>query len=171
MPTPSNLAELILQLAKYEFCTKVKGITSLVFSGIPDNHRCFWKKLGVEGVAKLYASLTVTNDKVLDELDCDFANPAEERVFGYLTTMIGNMPVNDLRNFLRFTTGSSVCVSKNIKVIFNDSSGLGRSPFANTCGSTLHLPVSYLNYQDFSTEWTSILSDTDSKWKWCMDEY
>lgn len=113
MPTPSNL---IVQLAKFEFCSKPIGVTALVFSGIPEDHKRFWKELGVDGIASLYDSLTATTEKVLEELDCDTTNEAERRVFGYLTTMIGNMGINDVRNFLRFSTGSSVCVSKHIKI-------------------------------------------------------
>ena len=41
-------------------------------------------------------------------IDGDCKNPSEE---GYLTSLIGNMGTNDLQNFLRFTTGSSVCIA------------------------------------------------------------
>ena len=79
--------------------------------------------------------------------------------------------MNDLQNFLRFTTGSSVCIAKNLKIGFNDTCGLGRRPFANTCGYALELPSSYLNYHDFFSDWTAIFSATDDEWTWCMDEY
>ena len=113
--------------------------------GIPIQHKFFWLELGVDGIGELYTSLTVNTDKVLKMLSCAGVNEAEERVFGYLTTMVGNMGVNDLRNFLRFCTGSSVCVSKSILIEFNSSSGLSRSPFAHTCTNTLELPISYTN--------------------------
>lgn len=143
----------------------------MIHSGIPEAHKLFWRELGVDGISRLYTSLTVTTKKVLEKIKCDCMNCAEKRVFGYLITMIGNMGVNDVRNFLRFTTGSSVCVAKSITVCFNAISGLGRRPFANTCTYNLQLPVSYLNYHDFFSEWSAILSDTDNEWKWCMDGY
>lgn len=102
-------------------------------------------------------------------MESDPRNPAEERVYGYLTSMIGNMDVNDLQNFLRFTTGSSVCVTRKIEVLFCSTSGFARRPFAHTCSSTLQLPVAYVNFHDFYSEWQAVLSDTDSDWKWRMD--
>lgn len=106
----------------------------------------FWNQLCI---AQLYFSMTMDMNKILLALQCDSSNQAEERTFGYLHTMIGNMGTNELQNFLRFTTGSSVFLSKKIKVLFNDTSGLGRRLFASTCSSTLYLPVSYSNYNDF----------------------
>ena len=117
---------------------------------------------GVEGI---YTSLTV---KIIN---CDCQNPGEERILAYLTSLIGNMGTNDLHNFLRFTTGSSVCIAKKITVIFNTASGLARHPFAHACSNTLQLPVSYINFHDFSSEWYAILSDTSNKWKWRTDGF
>ena len=115
--------------------------------------------------------MTVTPDKVLKIIDGDCRNPCEERVFGYLTSLIGNMGTNDLHNFLRFTTGSSVCIADKITVAFNSSSGLARRPIAHTCSNTLELSASYVNYHDFSSEWYAILGDTNNEWKWRMDGF
>lgn len=169
VPTPTNLPQLIINVAKYEFCTKAAAAASMMHSGIPDKHRKFWIEMGVDGISSVYACLTVTSDKILSVLESDPRNPAEERVYGYLTSMIGNMGVNDLRNFLRFTTGSSVCVTRKIEVLFCSTSGFARRPFAHTCSSTLQLPVAYVNFHDFYSEWQAVLSDTDSDWKWRMD--
>lgn len=171
LPNPSNLAELILQVARYEFLKKPMGAIAMVHSGIPSEHREFWNQLCIEGIAQLYFSMTMDMNKILLALQCDSSNQAEERTFGYLHTMIGNMGTNELQNFLRFTTGSSVFLSKKIKVLFNDTSGLGRRLFASTCSSTLYLPVSYSNYNDFFSEWAAILNETDQEWKWRMDAY
>ena len=171
MPTPQNLAEIIVSVAKYEFCNKPAAATTMIYCGIPDEHKRFWCELGIDGISALYTSLTVTSDKVLKIIHCDCQNPAEERILSYLTGLIGNMRTDDLRNFLRFTTGSSVCVAQSIKVIFNTSSGLARQPYAHTCSNTLQLPVSYTNFHDFSSEWYAILGDTNNKWKWRMDGY
>lgn len=131
----------------------------------------FHRSTSIDGIGELvYSSLSVSAEKVLNIIECDAMNQAERRVFGYLTTMIGNMGVNDVRNFVRFTTGSSVCIAKKIGICFNTTYGLGRHPFANTCSNTLSLPVSYLNYNDFFMDWSAIFSQTDDEWKWCMDE-
>ncbi len=147
MPTPMNLPKLITQVAQFEFCSKPAGAISMIHSGIPDSNKSFWKKMGINGISGVYESLTVNSEKVLKTLEClGQENVAEEQIFSYLTTMIGNMSINELRNFLRFTTGSSVCVAKSILVSFDD---IRSHPFASTCVKSLILPVFYRNYHEF----------------------
>ena len=93
----------------------------------------------------------------------------QSRISGYLTTMIGNMPPNDLRLFMRFITGSCACISREIKVIFNNLSGLARRPCAHTCDCTLELPTSYCNYDDFNSDFQCILAKTHEEYIWRMD--
>ena len=45
MPTPSNLKQLLLQLAKYEFVAKSYAAISSMNQGIPSPHRPFWDSL------------------------------------------------------------------------------------------------------------------------------
>ena len=68
--------------------------------GIPEEHKKFWKDLGVNGIAHLYNNLTVTNNKVLALLCYNCKSPVEERIKGYLTTLIGNLGADGLRKFL-----------------------------------------------------------------------
>ena len=168
---PGNLIELMAKVAKFEFCCKPSAAIAMMHSGVPPDHSGFWERLGVAGVQKLYYSLSVTRSKVLSLLNGQCYSAAEEHIYGYLTTMIGNMSTNDLISFTRFVTGSSVCIARKIEVIFNSSSGFSRSPFGHTCTNTLELPLAYTNYHDFHTEWMSILSDTNDAWKWRMDCY
>ena len=141
---------------------------SMINSGIPQQHREFWKGLGVNGIKELYDTLVATPDKVFGLLDAFCANQAEEKVFGYLKSLIENTGADDLRNFLRFTTESSVCVTESITINFNSVSGLARYPFAHTCSNVLELPVVYNNYYDFSAEWSVILHNTSNQWNWWM---
>ena len=95
-------------------------------------------KQSVSSLSQLYESLTVTAKKVNDLLvHTDAQSMNEERVYGYLTTMIGNMNINELRSFLRFVTESTVCNSTKILVTFNSSTGLASRPLAHTCEPTL----------------------------------
>jgi hypothetical protein len=70
-------------------------------------------------------------------------NKAQQRVFGFLTSYVGNiMSMKSLRIFLRFVTGSSVVIGKNISVEFNCLSGLARRPIAHMwlhCGAAYHI--------------------------------
>ena len=73
-------------------------------------------------------------------------------MLGYLRTFIGNLNHQDLRNFLRFVTGSSVVIDKKISVTLYSLSGLARRPISYTCNCTLELSVTYLTYPDFVEE-------------------
>ena len=90
-------------------------------------------------------------------LQPEFKSMNEERIYGYLVCMIGNMNVNEGHNLLRFVTGSSVCSSTGITITFNSLSGLGRRPIPHTCDCVLELPSTYMNYDDFYNEFLSYL--------------
>lgn len=47
--------------------------------------------------------------------------------------------------------------------------GLARRPIAHTCDSVLELPVSYINYEDFVTEFMLILNSANESFAWRMD--
>ena len=93
-------------------------------------------------------------------------NSAEDRVFGYLLSFVGNMKQNELRLFLRFVTGSSVLLAKQIMVSFNGLTGLARRPISHTCECHLELPVSYATYPEFELEFMKVLT---SEVSWAMD--
>ncbi len=170
LPTPSTLMNLIEQVARYEFLIKPAAGIAMIHSGIPLNHNDFWKKKSPSDVEALYHSLVLSSKKVKSLFafpDC--LTQQGTRVSGYLRTMIGNMLPEELRLFMRFVTGSCVCVTKEIKVTFNSLSGLARRPIVHTCGCTLELPTSYSNYDDFYNEFRSILSQTNNDFSWRMD--
>lgn len=92
----------------------------------------------------------------------------QSRVSRYLKTMISNMSTNDLHAFMRFVTGSCTCITGEIKVSFNNVSGLQRRPTTHTCDCTLELPVDYLNYDDFHREFQCILGNNNENYVWAM---
>jgi len=99
-PTTKNIAELIAEVANFEFCCKPAAAISVINAGIPEEHRNIWKGLGINGITCLYNQLTATNDKILALLNFTCKSPAEERVQGYLITLIGNLGPDGLRNLL-----------------------------------------------------------------------
>ena len=108
--------------------------------------------------------MTVTPTKVLSFVESPCPNNENEsRVFGYLTTMIGNMKVTELSQFLLFVTGASSCIVPKISI------ELARRPIAHTCDSVLELPISYVNYDDFVTKFMLILNSTNESFAWRMD--
>ena len=76
----------------------------------------------------LYNCLNASVLKVIEEPD--LMNCAEERVYRYLVTFIGNSKPNQLSLFLRFVTGNSVLIAKPIHVTFNNLTGLSRCPIS-----------------------------------------
>ena len=88
IPKPSNLVDLIEQVARYEFCT---AAIALLHSGIPLNHATFWASKTASDIQSLHHRLTATLSKVISKPDLsEVSNPSKERVCGYLMTMIGN---------------------------------------------------------------------------------
>ena len=71
--------------------------------------------------------------------------PAQECIYGYLVSMLGNMQTPELR----FVTCASVCLAQKIVVTFNNIDGLARRPIVHTCDFTIELPITYMNYDDF----------------------
>ena len=166
LPTPKNIQQHLLKAAKYEFINKPFAALTAINQGIPSTHYSFWQSMGIVGLWKLYLALSVTPTKVLEfiqEPECCTSH--HSRVFDYLTQMIGSMNQDELRTFLRFVTGCSVCIGP-IEVIFNSLSGFARRPIAHTCSCQLELPSTYVTYMDFCTEFQSVLST--SEW-WRMD--
>ena len=170
LPTPANLISCIQHIAEYEFVSRPAAAIFSVYSGIPVSHQQFWMKQSVSSLLQLYESLTVTAKKVNDLLvHTDAQSMNEERVYGYLTTMIGNMNINELRSFLRFVTGSTVCNSTKILVTFNSLTGLARRPLAHTCEPTLEISSTYINYDEFYGEFRCIFDKVNEEFSFRMD--
>ena len=83
--------------------------------------------------------------------------------------MIGNSSSNQLRQLMRFITGSCVCNSDKITVQLNGLSGLARRPIAHTCDCVIELPTAYSNYDDFCSDFHCIFAQTNDEYTWQMD--
>ena len=169
IPTRDNFKVLLTEVAQFNFTTKCMGALYAMHSGIPVTHRSFWNKLSIEDFFRLYQGLIATPERILSILkhpECNSA--AQERVFDYLVTFIGDIKQEELLGFTRFVTGCSVLVARELTVTFNGASGLGRQPFAQTCPCNLELPTSYSSYQEFAREFLGILR-SDSSLTWAMD--
>ena len=123
---------------------------------VPAVHHGFWSQFSIEHLFKLYVSLNATPEQ---------CNSARSRVFGYLIRFVGNIKLKELRQFLRFVTGSSVMITKSIKVHFNSLKGIPRRPISHTCSCTLELPTSYVSFLEFEKEFSLVLT---SEGAWAM---
>jgi len=116
-----SLPSIIKQAAKYEFYLKPAAALATIYSGIPLCHKSYWNKKSPDEIVALHSKLTADILKVLSMLDAsNIHSPAEERVYGFLVSMVGNMKMHDLKLFLHFVTGCSVCITSKINVKFNN---------------------------------------------------
>ena len=114
-----------------------------------------------------YKALNATPKKVIEKLvKNEDMSAAESRVFKFHVTFVGDLNPEELRNFLRYVTGSSVLICERIKVTFNSISGLGRSPVWHTCDCWLELSTTYYTYPEFKHEFLNILNSAVA---WPMD--
>lgn len=106
---------------------KPAASVSLINSGVPPNHRGYWSRKSSSDVQEMYQRLSLSPGKVKSLSLLSFPetyNQLEARTAGYLHTMVGNMQQEELRHFMRFVTGSYVCISPEIRITFNCRSGL-----------------------------------------------
>jgi len=159
---------MIRNVVAHKFCVKPLAAITLMNTGI---HNGFWSTKIPNDIKKIYTALTATPTKVLSMLEItDTINPAEDCVVVFLNTMIGNMTNHeDLRNFLCFVTGASVCLGTKIHVQFNHLSGFARRPTSFTCNCVLVLPTDYVNYEDFIGDFKPVLKATRNDFAWLID--
>lgn len=164
-PSPANLKSQLRDIAKYEQQIKPMAAICTMNSGTPSCEKPFWESFSVDEFYSLYLSLSATPAKVLSILVEPFQeNSSQARVFEYLQQFIGNMKMDEIRRFLRFTTGSSVLIAEKITVTFNALSGISRRPIAHTCSCVLELPSTYQSFLDFQQEFAAVLADDDYSW-------
>ena len=109
----------------------------------------------------LYESLKPDIPKVLGLLKASPSTKEESASFGFLQRFVRGRNTKQLVQLLRLLTGSDVVCVDKIDVTFVVRFGKGRVPSIHTCGPTLELPSTYVNFPDFRTEWESIM---DSKY-------
>ena len=144
-------------IAKHHFPRKPAYFISEMRAAVPAQHIPFWNLLSYD----IYIAQQASAGKVLALIeDPQTSNPNKERVYGYLQQFLHG---DELRSFLRFTTGSSVCGS-SITVCFNNLQRLARRPTSHTRSHCLELPSAYSSYGEFQ-QFLAVLNGE----QWCMD--
>ena len=92
IPTPNNIQQLIIDVARHEFLVKPLGALYALHSGVPQVHQGFWSQFSLQELFALYATLNATPAIVLDRIEePEQANSAQTRIFSYLIQFIGNI--------------------------------------------------------------------------------
>ena len=164
IPTADNIHQLVIEVARYELCIKPLGAVQALRAGVPTEFYPFWNAFSVKQLHDLYKALCITPKAIIDSLQSsDDLNANQMRIFSYLKTFIGNLTEQDLMNFSKFVTGSSVMLDKKMTITFNNLSGLARRPISHTCGCTLQLSTTFLTYPEFAEELLNVLR-SDVTW-------
>lgn len=167
VPSPANLKSTLVCIARHEFLVKPLGAIYAINGGIPAQHRSFWRDMKLECFLKVYLRATASVSSVLGIIiEPPLMDASQSVVYGYLRKYVGNMKNSEVRDFLRFVTGSSALIVDEISVTFNGLSGLSRRPVAHTCTPMLELPTTYETLVEFSQEFDALLS---SELSWIMD--
>ena len=118
VPSPCTLPDVLLQVANHEFVSRPFAAITLMNSGIPQEHALFWQCKTIEHLQSLYNALGASPHKVLELIqEPVYTSTNEERVHGYLMDFVAYLKQADVAKFLRFVTGSGVCMEKPISVI------------------------------------------------------
>ena len=137
----------MLQVAHCELLVKASSSLAAINSGISREHVEFWMNVDVLELFSIYSALTSSPARVLKLLeDAEEEDVGQQRILSYLRQFTGTMNPDELRNFLRFTTGASICISAKIDVMFNHLTGIARCPIAHTCHSAIEVSVDYGTY-------------------------
>lgn len=154
IPSKENIWTILFDIAHKEIIQKSKHIVDTwneILDQICDK----------EGLTKFYESCLPTAKRIIKILHYnENMTQKETAIVEYLKRYLKehNNERRVLETFLRFCTGANIIAVEKITVTFNSTGGLTRSPVAHTCGCVLELPTTYINYQDFRSEFNSLLT-------------
>ena len=93
MPTPGNIKQLILQVARYELVCKPLGAL-LSLHGVPTDHEYhpFFSDLSVGDLHKLYQALNATPESVISMIkESNEMTSSQARVFAVFPPKLDNL--------------------------------------------------------------------------------
>lgn len=155
----------VVNMARNELCIKPRSLCEWMHRGIPDSHiQYFWFRLTVDELNILYTFLKPSAGKVLSKLRTAYSplDNHQKRAFNFLKDFVKSLDAEELEVFLQFVTGHRSLPVHPIIIEFVDLSGIERRPIAHTCGNVLELPHTYTNYEEFQTEFSTLLSSDDA---------
>ena len=157
-PRPSNIRDIITRVAKTELLSKPSLALDIIGKGLQD-HNNLWEDCGKDDVFHLYDKLAISPGIIASLLTVDEYNLTKEKqkVFTYLKKYVRSLNNKDICLFTRFTTGSSMNLVKEIKVVFHGTEGI---PYitAHTCSAIIDLPSrGYISFSDFKSQFDNVL--------------
>lgn len=160
VPTADNIKQILLELAHQ------KLIQEPAFVIDQWNNILTPIKSELRGIAALYQDLQPTSRKIIRSIAYpESQNAQEKQIVTYVNAYLRESDKQHLSSFLRFCTGSDLCLGKTITVSFTQVQGFQRRPVSHTCGCYLELSVFYDSYPEFKYEMNKVLENNI----WIMD--
>jgi hypothetical protein len=158
LATSENFKDLIIEIAHKEIVQKPRYACDC-WSEILLPLKSFITSIDV--LFQIYDSLHPTAGKVCKLIKAEPQSPSENESLSHLKRWIKGLNINDLKHFLRISTGSDIILVDKISVSFTSSVGNCRSPVFHTCGAVIELPSTYNDFCEFREEWCSLMSHSD----------
>lgn len=153
-PSKENIKQLVLDIAHKEIIQKPMFVIDSWKSILKD-------LLTADELKTIYDNKKASSRNIFRILKFS----EENSVSSYLKKFIRESSDDILEKLLRFATGSDMITDTDMKIDFNSSTGLRRTPIGHTCSSPLELSRKYENYIDFRCEMSEVLKSNI----WIMD--
>lgn len=138
-----NFKDLIIEIAHQELVQKPRYVCDCwseilvpLKSFITSNDALF----------QIYDSLNPTTCKVGKLIKAEPKSSAENESLSHLKRWIKGLNMNDLKHFLRISTGSDIILVEKISIVW---------------GGIIELPSTYNDFCDFRGEWCNLMSHSD----------
>lgn len=161
-PSAESIQQQLLSIAEATLVDKCRPLIDEMRKGIPSIQMdMFWKQLSIQMIDFIFISQSPNGKKVaaIVKACSEDLRPQEESVLWWLKDFIASLDSEDVADFLRFTTGSSVMPQQPIQVEFLPAA---RYPVARTCSNLIQCPVHYASRNELKREWRSILCNPNS---------
>lgn len=156
MPSPSNIRDILLQVATNELITKCY----LSLTNMQKGLGAIWQDVSKQEIESLYAVSKPTPERVLEILSCTPSDVKEEQIFRWLQRYIRGLDDYLLAQFLRFCTASDVITEAKIAVSITLFPPLAVRPKAQTCFRMVTIPRNYENFTQMKKNLDFYLKDS-----------
>ena len=169
IPTPASLEniKLLVSVAKTELIAKPSiSLSEIKIGMFAGRFKELWQDCRKEDVDDLFDNMNLTTSKVLQMIhlsnEVSLRKPQAE-VLRFLKQYIRSLSPKELQCFVRYVTGSSLPVVKNIYITFHPHCGGFPFVYIHTCSAIIDLPdTGYTGFQDFRVQMDNTLKSPEA---------
>lgn len=143
IPKPDEITQTLLQIAHKTLIQEVKYVIDAIGHIGEDMLKTLFPD--VKSIFSMYEQLEPSVSRVLALFNCNPVTTQQNKCLGYLQRFVRGRNKKQLKQLLRFLSGSDIiCVNKT-DVSFIIRHRKGRLPSVHTCGPLLELPSIYVS--------------------------